>query len=66
MTQRQLYALSLLPAYRAIMRSWFATVERHYLMCADVEAQRVREAQSNVAYYQRKAALARSEKASLQ
>ena len=39
---------------------WLQRAERHYLICADVEQQRAREAQMNVAYYQKRAALARS------
>lgn len=35
-------------------------LENHYLICADVEQQRAREAQANVAYFQKRAAFARS------
>lgn len=47
---------------RNMKRWWHARRETHYLICADVEQQRAREAQLNVAYYQKKAALARSAK----
>lgn len=46
--------------FRAIKRWWHEQRETHYLICAQVEQQKVREAQMNVAYYQRRAALARS------
>jgi len=46
--------------FRIIHRWWLQRAERHYLICADVEEQRAREAQMNVAYYQKRAALVRS------
>ena len=52
--------LSLTPLVRSIQHWWLQRAERHYLICADVEQQRAREAQMNVAYYQKRAALARS------
>jgi hypothetical protein len=45
---------------RAVRNWWLNRAERHYLMCADVEAQRAREHQANIAYYQKRAAMARS------
>jgi hypothetical protein len=57
----ELVGLSFAPLFRGIQRWWFERAERHYLMCADIEQQRAREAQMNVAYYQKRAALARSE-----
>lgn len=39
---------------------WLKRAESHYLMCAEVEAQRAKDSHANVAYYQRKAAFARS------
>ena len=56
----QLAMLSLSPIVRSIQRWWLQRAEQHYLICADVEQQRAREAQMNVAYYQKRAALARS------
>jgi hypothetical protein len=56
----ELAMLSLSPIVRSIQRWWLQRAERHYLICADVEQQRAREAQMNVAYYQKQAALARS------
>lgn len=56
----ELTMLSITPIFRTIHRWWLTRAEHHYLICADVEEQRVREAQLNVAYYQRRAALARS------
>ncbi|HEX2531482.1 MAG TPA: hypothetical protein VHK70_08425 [Burkholderiaceae bacterium] len=56
----ELTILSLMPIFRRIRRWWLTRAERHYLICADVEEQRAREAQMNVAYYQKRAALARS------
>ncbi len=52
--------LSLSPIIRSIQHWWLQRAEHHYLICADVELQRAREAQMNVAYYQKRAALARS------
>jgi|GEM_PF-593962 len=57
---QQLAMLSLSPIVRSIHRWWLQRAEHHYLICADVEQQRAREAQMNVAYYQKQAALARS------
>lgn len=52
--------LSISPIVKSIQHWWLQRAERHYLICADVELQRAREAQMNVAYYQKQAALARS------
>ncbi|GAB3551005.1 hypothetical protein GCM10027343_34700 [Noviherbaspirillum agri] len=57
---QQLAMLSLAPIMRSIHHWWLQRAERHYLICADVEQQRAKEAQMNVAYYQKRAALARS------
>lgn len=57
---QELAMLSLSPIIRSIHHWWLQRAERHYLICADVEQQRAREAQLNVAYYQKRAALARS------
>jgi heme exporter protein D len=57
---QELAMLSLSPIVRSIQHWWLQRAERHYLICADVEQQRAREAQMNVAYYQKRAALARS------
>jgi hypothetical protein len=59
----ELGALSLQRPARAFRNWWLRRAERHYLICADVEMQRAREAQMNVAHYQKRAALARSEQA---
>lgn len=56
----ELAMLSITPIIRSIHHWWLHRAERHYLICADVEQQRAREAQMNVAYYQKRAALARS------
>jgi hypothetical protein len=56
----ELAMLSIAPIFRSIHHWWLLRAERHYLICADVEQQRAREAQMNVAYYQKRAALARS------
>lgn len=56
----ELAMLSIAPVVRAIQNWWLQRAEKHYLICADVEEQRAREAQQNVAYYQKRAALARS------
>jgi len=57
---QELALLSITPIVRSIHRWWLHRAERHYMICADVEQQRAREAQMNVAYYQKRAALARS------
>lgn len=57
---QELTMLSLTPIFRTIHHWWLERAERHFLICADVEEQRAREAQLNVAYYQKRAALARS------
>lgn len=57
---QELTKLSLSPILRSIHNWWLQRSERHFLICADVELQRAREAQMNVAYYQKRAAMARS------
>jgi hypothetical protein len=57
---QELTTLSLAPIFRGIHHWWLKRAEQHYLICADVEEQRAREAQQNVAYYQKRAAMARS------
>ncbi|MES2536734.1 MAG: hypothetical protein V4632_12765 [Pseudomonadota bacterium] len=52
--------LSIAPVVRVIRLWWLRRAEDHYLICADVEEARAREAQLNAAYYQKRAALARS------
>lgn len=59
-TTRSMVFMSMAPILRDIRRWWHRCAERHYLICADVEQERAREAQMNVAYYQKRAALARS------
>ncbi|TCS39545.1 hypothetical protein EDC30_101501 [Paucimonas lemoignei] len=57
---QELAMLSVSPILRNIHHWWLQKAERHYLICADVEEKRAREAQQNVAYYQKRAAMARS------
>ena len=57
---QQLAMMSISPIVRSIHHWWLNRAEQPYLICADVEQQRAREAQMNVAYYQKRAALARS------
>lgn len=52
--------ISVQSVFRIVRRWWLARAERHYLLCADVEQARAREAHMNVAYYQKQAAMARS------
>lgn len=59
-SQRQLLGLSTSPLFRAVRRWYYRRLENHCLICANIEAQRVKEAQANAKYYQRRAALARS------
>lgn len=56
----ELTMLSITPVLRRVHHWWLTRMERHYLICADVEQQRAREAQMNVSYYQKRAALARA------
>jgi hypothetical protein len=56
----ELAMLSVTPVIRSIHNWWLQRAEQHYLICANVEEERAREAQANVAYYQKRAALARS------
>lgn len=56
----ELTMLSLNPVVSQIRKWWLRRAEDHYLICADVEQKRAREAQQNVAYYQKRAAMARS------
>jgi hypothetical protein len=60
MTAQQLFTLICQPSLRLLHRWWIRRSENHFLMCANVEADRAKEAQQNVAYYQRQAAMARS------
>lgn len=57
---QDLTMLSISPLLRRVQNWWLQRAERHYLICADVELQRMREAQMNIAYYQKRAAMARS------
>jgi len=59
-TLPDLATLALQRPARALRIWWLTRCEQHYLMCADVEQERSREAQMNVAHYQKRAALARS------
>lgn len=52
--------LSIKPMLRNLRLWWFRRSEEHYLICAAVEHERAREAEENEAYYQKRAALARS------
>jgi hypothetical protein len=57
---QELTMLSINPVVRVMRRWWLKRAERHYLLCADVELARAREAHMNVAYYQKQAVMARS------
>ncbi|HVL77605.1 MAG TPA: hypothetical protein VM406_16445 [Noviherbaspirillum sp.] len=58
--QRDVGDITLRDLFAGLRRWWLKRAERHYLICADVELQRMREAQMNIAYYQKRAAMARS------
>lgn len=60
MSSTQIFAYWPQQVARSFSRWCYRRIEHHYLMCADVEQQRAREAQMNVAYYQKRAAMARS------
>jgi len=59
-TTSGLLGYSTMPLLKTLRNWWLIRAEQHYLICADVEAKRAREAQQNVAYYQKRAAFARS------
>jgi len=52
--------LSLKPVAQRLRLWWYRRAEEHYLICAAVENARAREAEENEAYYQKRAAMARS------
>lgn len=52
--------LSVRPLLRRARHWWYKRAEEHYLICAAVEHSRAREAEENEAYYQKRAAMARS------
>ena len=52
--------LSVRPVLRRLRHWWYRRAEEHYMICAAVEHARAREAEDNEAYYQKRAALARS------
>lgn len=52
--------LSLKPMFRNLRIWWLRRSEEHFLICAAVEHERAREAEENEAYYQKRAAMARS------
>lgn len=59
-TTRALLMLSMSPRLKAIRNWWLHRAERHYLICADVEEKRIKEAMAHQKYYQQRAAMARS------
>ncbi len=52
--------LSLTPLLKRARHWWYRRTEERYLICAAVEHARAREAEDNEAYYQKRAAMARS------
>lgn len=52
--------LSVGPVLRRLRHWYYRRAEAHYLICAAVEHSRAREAEENEAYYQKRAAMARS------
>lgn len=54
--------LSIRPLLRNLRHWWLNKSEQHFLICAAVEHERAREAEDNEAYYQKRAAMARSAK----
>lgn len=60
MTIQQLLSLTLGHPIHHLRNWWLTKIEDHYLICASTEAQKAREHQHNVAYYQKQAALVRS------
>lgn len=60
MTSRQIFTYWPSSVKQTFLRWWNTQLERHYLICADVEAQRAKEHQVNSAYYQKKAIFIRA------
>lgn len=60
MKLQDLTMLSIKPLFRAIYNWWQRRTEDHFLICADIEEERAREALLNAAYFQKRAAMARS------
>ena len=60
MKLHDLTMLSIKPLFRGIQNWWLRRTEDHFLICADIEQERAREAQLNAAYFQKRAAMARS------
>lgn len=59
---RELYD-ALPDAPRTALRNyWYTRRERHFTLCADVEARYVAEHQANAAHYQKQAALMRAQR----
>ena len=52
--------LSVRPVLRLLRQWWYRRAEEHYMICAAVEHARAREAEDNEAYYQKRAAMART------
>jgi hypothetical protein len=52
--------LSVRPVLRLLRHWWYRRAEEHYMICAAVEHARAREAEDNEAYYQKRAAMART------
>jgi len=51
--------MGVMPLWTRFTRWRLARLERHYQICADIEAQHAREAHLNAAWYQKQAALTR-------
>lgn len=47
---------------RKLRAAWLKKREEHYLICASAEAKKAQEANQNVRYFQKMAAIARSER----
>ncbi len=52
--------LSVKPMLQKLRQWWLRRTEEHFLICAAVEHERACEAEENEAYYQKRAAMARS------
>lgn len=60
MTQLQIFSYWPATLQQRLRRWWNGRIEKHCLMCAAVEQQRADEHLANVAFYQKRAAFARS------
>lgn len=57
--------MSLQPIIKRIKCAWHHFMERHYMINAETEQRIEKQAQRNIAYFHKRAAMARSKRAAL-